>query len=431
MKIKISLLFFVIFFSLLVGGGIVHNTNQSADFIRTLNRNASTDIDAVYFNPAGLVFQDDGLYVYFSNQTIWQSRTIKTTYPTYNNSEFVGETFVPAFPNIYLVKKTNKLAFSFGFMPIGGGGSADFPKGLPTFDRVLAQYVNFSDDLSGYAMDAAFVGSSIYLGLQTNASYKINDMISAGLGVRYIIANNTYDGTLDGATLITASGIELNNGNRPDLLPPDIVVESERSGTTITPVLSLNIKPMDNILISAKFEPRSTLEMLSKTKEDGTFLLDSVGMFPDDTKYRSDIPSQLAFGLNASFGKILFSSSFNYYLYTDSNLDWGGKEKYTDNGLEVGGSVEYALSDKLACSVGFLHAVSGTQDAYQEDLSYSIDSNTLGTGFKYSLSTASSFSFGVSNTFYVEGQNNKVGTIFEEKYMKTALDISIGYQRSL
>ena len=38
----------------LIAGGLVTNTNQSAMFTRLQNRNASTSIDAVYFNPAGL-----------------------------------------------------------------------------------------------------------------------------------------------------------------------------------------------------------------------------------------------------------------------------------------------------------------------------------------------------------------------------------------
>ncbi len=37
------------------GGGIVTNTNQSAAWVRTMVRDASTDADAVYFNPAGLI----------------------------------------------------------------------------------------------------------------------------------------------------------------------------------------------------------------------------------------------------------------------------------------------------------------------------------------------------------------------------------------
>ena len=47
---------------LLNAGGIVTNTNQSATWVRTMVRDASTGIDAVYFNPAGLVKLNDGFH---------------------------------------------------------------------------------------------------------------------------------------------------------------------------------------------------------------------------------------------------------------------------------------------------------------------------------------------------------------------------------
>ena len=52
---KLLTLFVAVFISgTLLAGGLVTNNNQSAMFTRLQNRNASTDIDAVYFNPAGL-----------------------------------------------------------------------------------------------------------------------------------------------------------------------------------------------------------------------------------------------------------------------------------------------------------------------------------------------------------------------------------------
>ena len=60
----------------LLAGGLVTNTNQSAMFTRLQSRNASTDIDAVYFNPAGLTKLGDGFYVSLNNQTIKQTQTI-------------------------------------------------------------------------------------------------------------------------------------------------------------------------------------------------------------------------------------------------------------------------------------------------------------------------------------------------------------------
>ena len=50
--------------SSLQAGGIINKQNLSADYIRTLNRNAATDMaDAAAFNPAGTAMMQDGLYV--------------------------------------------------------------------------------------------------------------------------------------------------------------------------------------------------------------------------------------------------------------------------------------------------------------------------------------------------------------------------------
>ena len=189
---------------LLVGfafsGGIVTNTNQSADFIRMMNRNASTDIDAVYFNPAGLTSLNDGLHFYLSSQTIYQDRTVMSDLPSLHSDTFKGETFAPVFPNFYVAYKTGDLAIGAGFVPIGGGGSAVFDDGLPSFEGPMSLLPSLLTangvPTSDYKLDVAFDGSSTYLGGQAVVSYKINDFISVAGGARYFMATNTYKGNL-------------------------------------------------------------------------------------------------------------------------------------------------------------------------------------------------------------------------------------------
>jgi long-chain fatty acid transport protein len=189
---------------LLVGfafaGGIVHNTNNSADFIRLMNRNASTDVDAVYFNPAGLTYLNDGLHFYLSSQTIYQTRTITSDVPSLTSDTFEGTTFAPVFPNFYVAYKKGDLAFGAGLVPIGGGGSAIFDDGLPSFavpaSLLPSGLTAFGIPTSNYDFDIAFDGSSIYLGGQAVVSYKINDMISVAGGARYFAATNSYTGHL-------------------------------------------------------------------------------------------------------------------------------------------------------------------------------------------------------------------------------------------
>jgi len=185
---------------IVMAGGIVTNTNQGAAYMRTLNRNASTDIDAAYYNPAGLTRLEDGLHLSLSNQSIFMTRTVTNDYPYFNEGKFEGTVNAPLFPNLYLAYKTGKLAFSAGFEPIGGGGSANFEKGVPSFEMPVCDLVPGlqaqGQPVTAYDIDVAFEGSSIYYGAQANISYKINDMISVGVGARYVAASNSYVGHL-------------------------------------------------------------------------------------------------------------------------------------------------------------------------------------------------------------------------------------------
>ena len=183
-------------------GGLVTNTNQSALFTRLQNRNASTGIDAVYFNPAGLTKLGKGLFVSINNQTISQTKTITNNYAYLSGTpkKYVGDVSAPIYPGVYVAYNTNKLSFSFGFNPVGGGGGAKYKKGLPSFEMGIADIApgltSQGISTTKYSADIYFEGSSVYFGYQANVGYKINDMLSVAAGVRLVSAANTYNGYL-------------------------------------------------------------------------------------------------------------------------------------------------------------------------------------------------------------------------------------------
>lgn len=197
-RILFSLLVLAGFTSVALAGGMVHNTNQSAGWIRMLARDASTSVDAVFFNPAGTTKLADGFHLQLNTQTIGQSRTVTSDYAAFNNPKFEGTTFVPVLPTFFAAYKTGKWAFSAGFVVVGGGGSAEFPNGLPSFEASIAampgQLTAQGIPTAKYGVDIAFNGSSTYFGYQLNAAYAINDMVSVALGGRYVSASNTYEG---------------------------------------------------------------------------------------------------------------------------------------------------------------------------------------------------------------------------------------------
>ncbi len=561
--------------SVALGGGMVENTNQSADFVRMMARNASTDLDAVFFNPAGLTKLDNGMHVYFSSQTITQGRTITSDLATLTSDTFEGSTFAPVFPNFYAAYKMDKLVLSAGLVPVGGGGSAVFDDGLPAFAApasalpALLSAENIAT--TKYDFDVAFDGSSLYMGGQFSASYAINDMISVSAGVRYFQASNSYkghlkdimidpiaafdtdgDGTLetvvnDGsmtsapqfftamATILNggaaqyAAGAQqatdaaaLATGGAASLQPAidggfgsttfdnlvldggmtqaevdqlagglaafsvpgfdsstwtpvmaqgayttvattmtqtaavasatadaytenansmtenaaataDIEVDAKQTGSGFAPVLGLHLSPMKNLQIGLRYEMLAPLLLTNETEVDGS------GLFPDGAETNADMPALLGIGVSYLALPSL-NIAFDYNMYFNEDVNWDGDEANVENGSEIAVGVEFALTESLLLSGGYLMATSGAKEAYQSDLSYSLNSNTFGLGAKYSLNPSMALSLGFSNTSYEEGSranvvymadDNGVPTLAgNETYMKTATVFAIGLQKS-
>lgn len=202
------------------GGGLLTNYNQSAQYVRMLSRNASLDIDGVFYNPAGLTSLRDGWHFAFYSQTIFQKREITAGFPYLNSPDYEGETTIPVFPDLYGVYKKGNWAFSLGVGPVAGGGTATFDNGLPSFEipvsklgvglkqlaPLLSSYGIPAATNKGYNMDMSLEASSIFWGIQLGATYDINKVISVYGGVRVMPSVNTYKGGISNISVPTSTG---------------------------------------------------------------------------------------------------------------------------------------------------------------------------------------------------------------------------------
>jgi len=191
----------VLYCSQVFAGGLLTNGNQSSQYIRMLSRNASTDVDAVYFNPAGLMMMENGFYFALQNQSLYQYKTVESTFPSLNSGKYDGLLSAPVFPTAYAVYKNDRFAFSLGFGPNSGGGSATFNRGLPSFENQISTLVPSLAGLSQlglnvtkYNTDIYFKGTSVFWGIQGGASFKVNKVLSVYAGARYVPATNKYSG---------------------------------------------------------------------------------------------------------------------------------------------------------------------------------------------------------------------------------------------
>jgi long-chain fatty acid transport protein len=388
---------FVCLATMAFGGGIVTNTNQSAAWVRTMVRDASTDIDAVYYNPAGLFKLNDGFHFSLNSQTLFQNKDVTNNYQFLSPSpkKYHGEVSAPVFPGVYAAWKKNKLAVSFGFNPIGGGGGAEFKTGLPSFETSVSDLVpilhvalvpldaalsldqpagygfnpNFSN-ITGYSADIYFKGTSVFFGYQLGVSYKINDVIGVFAGARYVTAKNTYKGYIHDVQIQASPtdppaplydipagsytpGDYLRAVSGAAGLPPvqvatlnayadvfdaataDVEVDAEETGAGFTPILGANISIGENLNIGLKYEFKTTLDLKQKIN-DGK---DGGGMFVQDSTVHSDMPGMISAGINYRFlPKLSASAGFHYYFDKDVNygktLDATGEQVANDKVID-------------------------------------------------------------------------------------------------
>jgi len=516
----------------LLAGGLVTNNNQSAMFTRLQNRNASTDIDAVYFNPAGLTKLGNGFFASINNQTITQTQKVVSSFPFLNGApvEYVGDVKAPLFPGVYLVYNTGKLSFSAGFNPIGGGGGAEYKTGLSTFEMPVS-VIPASLSAQGipttqYSADIYFKGSSAYMGYQGNVGYKINDKISVAVGMRFVSASNKYKGHISnisinpnypnfgaafnggmvlasdfftaGATVLStaaagatqfvaglqplvsggAGSVLLVNGAGVGLsatqigqvqqllgaagLTPaqigaitiagaqgtlnaaapvlsaksgimsayanetqNVNVDATMSGTGITPIISVDYSPTEQLNLSARYEFKTKIDLKTKVAPNmggPLFINDSIGV--------GDLSASLSLG--ATFRpteKLMLTASFNEYF--DKNVKYDGRTDEIDkNFLEYGLGVEYALTEKLRISAGWSHTTTGVNNNYQNAMGFSTNTNSFGGGFGYRITPMIDFNLAYQRAFYAEGSKPFDAVIpipaYTETYNKSTWMIAAG-----
>jgi len=451
-------MFFIPVFTIWAGG-IVTNTNQSASYARMLVRDASTNLDAVYFNPAGLTKLSDGLFISINNQSIFQDRTIKNDYKYLNAGSFDGKASAPLFPGIYAAYRIGDFAFSAGFNPVGGGGSAEYSKGLPSFEMPVADLVpGFGGPQNAsYMSDIYFKGTSVYYGIQGGVSYKINDMISLFGGVRYIMAKNNYTGHMknimlktnqppyDGPASVFFQGaaakykaakeqfakagltdsaakygmLEAQMNVKATLLS-DQDVEVEQTGSGITPIFGANITLLENNLnIGLKYELNTGLKLKNKTTKDvyTGYSVDKQGTvsyitkFPDGKETNADIPALLTIGASYKLMKGL-SVAAGFHYYFDKNANWDGMQDSLDgNSLEFGVGLEYLLTDQITVSCGYLGFRTGAGQKYQTDMGYSQNTKGVALGGKYKLMDQLDVNLGFLYTVYTDVTKDNMHTI--------------------
>ena len=422
-------------------GGPMTNTNQSAAFLRSIARGTSLDSDAVYNNPAGVVFMADGFHIGLNDQMAKQTRTITSTYapfamgaqnPGAATKEYKGEVFSPVIPSVHFAWKHNRWAVMAGIGVNGGGGSLEFNNGLGSFERQFSALPAAISQLGGamglsasqYDMNMQLTGKSMTLAFNVGAAFRITDWLSVAAQVRMGVTNNSYTGAIEGikinptmaamglngqmmgaAQFFTAAGQMLEKiypalaaqAAKYAALTSDHILDVKQKGTSISPILAVALhKGKWDASIKYEFKMGTELEIESAEVSAKDPVIN--GIFADGSKVKSETPALLAAAVSRHFGPVKVTAEWHEFF--DKNAENSFSNVITGNTTEYLLGAEWQITDKWLVSAGAQYTALDMDPAKYSDMNFSCPSVSVGLGFMYSFSEKIGLNFGVMPTFY-------------------------------
>jgi long-chain fatty acid transport protein len=368
--------------STVFAGAIENKTNWSAEYIRTLNRNAATDYaDIAAYNPAGTVKLDEGFIINGSVQflskkyeNIISGTTLESDEPSY-------------IPGIFGVYNKGKWSLYGAFSNYGGGGKVDFSQGNFTTYAAQLAIIGMSGGAFVAPGPSQLSGESRYLGYTIGGAYSVNDMFSFSLGLRYIDA---YREAQASATVLDAI---------PPVNPLPVALSFEEDGNGWGGIFGANIAPNEKINIGIRYETVTKIDLEATVKEDTLGLLPLLLGINNGQERPLDLPALLGLGVSYWITPKL-RTEVNLTYYFNEDADWGGAEETVDNGYDVGIALEYIFTDNITGSIGYMHTELGVDPQYMLPENPELNANTIGAGIAYAVNEKLHTNFSIGNSFY-------------------------------
>ena len=456
-------------------GGPMTNTNQSAHFLRSIARGTSLSTDAVYTNPAGVVFMENGFHLGLNDQMAAQTRTITSTYAPFamgvqnggqTTKEFKGEVFSPAIPSVHFAWKHNRLAIMAGMGVNGGGGSLEFANGLGSFERMFSVLPVGMQELqipaTAYDMDMYLMGKSMTLAFNAGAAFRLTDWLSVAAQIRYSSTSNSYEGhmkdinVLVGGQMQSASALLTNalntmKGQYEQLVAAGLgdsadaqkllagmqaagenavktsnhVLNVKQKGSSISPVVALAFhKGAWDASLKYEFKMATELEIESAEVSAKDLVINSI--FADGSKVKAETPALLAAAVSRHFGPVKVTAQWHHYFDKDAENSFTPVIEGNTNEYMLG--VEWQISEKWLVSAGTQRTQLNMNENAYSDMNFSISSWSIAAGLKYQPCDIVGINLGIMPTLYDEAvaEGKASGVDFKDVYNRTSIAWGIG-----
>lgn len=284
-----------------------------------------------------------------------------------------------------------------------------------------------------YSYNSFMRGKQYFWGLSLAGAYKFNDNLAVAAGVRGVLAIANYYGYVKD---ITVSGVPLSmmvDKTKPN--SANIELNCDQNGKGFTPYIGINFKtgrfnfaakyefktrlrmknksvnlapsignlpevlavdygvellnpklaekyagtPYESVVANAQQTLKGKMEAFGQTFDKG--LKEAIGEYEDGTKVANDIPAYLALGAGMkATDKLTVNVGFHYF-FDKQATGYNNHNKLLKRGtIEYNAGVEYDANKLLTLSAGWQSTNYGTTDAYMDDKSFVVSSNSIGMG---------------------------------------------------
>jgi long-chain fatty acid transport protein len=404
--------------TLLVGsaraGSVDYLSNQSADYMRTFARNAATDsADVAFYNPAGAAFLRDGLYLNLNTQHVLKYYSIQ-----YEGTSYESNKPTPILPTLFAVWKWRHLAAFATFTVPGGGGSLNYEKGVP----YLIPLAVLVPDRDGALVEGKFEGSSMYLAPSIGASYELFDIVSASAAFRMIYATRSV------------KGYGIYGTKRASL-------DAKKKALGFGGVFGVHVRPIKQLDIGIRYETETSLNFKTTSTIENCNTPDGTALefFEDGSQEKRNLPATLGLGIAAHvLPRLTLSVNLTYYFIKAANTPdaydgqqvVGYDDDYRD-GIELSAAIEFRLLKNLIISAGYNRSWSGGNKDTFGDFDYTLSSNAIGTGARFTLFDKLDLTGAFAAVLYEEGKNDSLYPALGlpgETFRKQSFVFSLGIQ---
>ena len=429
---KIMLLLSAIISVNAMAGSIDYLAQQDAEYLATPAMVGKIGVSGAYYNPAGLVWLEDGTYMQVNNQTM-----LKKYSHEYGDSKFESDKPSAFIPSFQVVHKEGDTAYFFHAGAIGGGGAVDYNGGVGTF-------ASMADGLKGavikkygdkpiivlknvkYTGGTNVQGESYYVSVQGGIAHKLTKSWSGAVGVRLIKATRKFKGTgnfdLD---------IETPKGDIKKTTKFDI--DSTREAYGVTGILGLNYHPNEKFNLGMRYETETKLDFDNKETNLKNGFIDStnprlgnmlysmmlknpaIKQWTEEGNGERNLPAMAAMGASyKATDRLTLLASGNYYFIKGTG-DTVGNYKNYDNGYDLAVGLDYILNEKFTFMTGYQYTNTGANEKTYTDTDYPLDANMYSVGLKYNYSEQLQFIGAYSYVDYKPGTNKETQITYKKR----------------